>query len=222
MSGCQPILFWEAGIWKQIIQGWRLSDLIGIRCGKKAQYVIVFHFRHLGRAAKLLLTLLASWEKAWSDGSVSENITLSNPWWMSLDIKHQWLPTSEKSGPGTTCSCDKGFKLCLIQSAVCKSTGRRDVLNCTTNAQPAKLDRGTLGHVSWVLFFFLIFKNLFGCAGSSLLHVGSNSLTRNWTQVLCSSGLVSYPVHHQGSFYPGSFSRWIVKGRMEWRRNPVG
>ena len=143
---------------------------------------------------------------------------------MSLDIKHQWLPTSEKSGPGTTCSCDKGFKLCLIQSAMCKSTGWRDVLDCTMNAQPAKLDWGR----SWTcilgsfFFFFLILKNLFGCARSSLLHVGSNSLTRNWTQVPCSSSLVSYPVLHQGSFYPGSFSRWIVKGRMEWRRNPVG
>ena len=64
-------------------------------------------FQTSWQSCYLLLTLLASWEKAWSDGSVSENITLINPWWMSLDIKHQWLPTSEKSGPGTTCSCDK-------------------------------------------------------------------------------------------------------------------
>lgn len=69
-----------------------------VRCGRKAQYFI--HIRHLGTTADLLLPPLASWEKPWSDTKVSENITLSNPWWsngsrheasLAVNVREEWL-----------------------------------------------------------------------------------------------------------------------------------
>lgn len=50
-SGPQPILIWEAGIWKQITEAW-ISQM---KCGRKGQYFI--HVGRSGRAVDELLFL---------------------------------------------------------------------------------------------------------------------------------------------------------------------
>ena len=47
----------------------------------------------------------------------------------------------------------------------------------------------------------IIFINFFGCPGSSLQPVGSNSLTRDGTQVPFTGNVVNYPLNSQGSPY---------------------
>ena len=47
--------------------------------------------------------------------------------------------------------------------------------------------------------FFLIFIYLFGHAGSWLWHVGSSSLTRDWTWAPCAGSTESEPLDHQDS-----------------------
>ena len=52
--------------------------------------------------------------------------------------------------------------------------------------------------------------SIFGCAGSHLWHVGSSSLTRDWTLAPClGSEGESWPQHHQGS--PGISSLVLAK-----------
>ena len=62
---------------------------------------------------------------------------------------------------------------------------------------------------------YFIFIYLFVCVGSLVVackllvwHVGSSSVTRDWTWALCTETLESQPLDHQGS--PGSFLSWFT------------